>query len=84
MRIVYFKRLSDQKEFRFLQVKNTGLEGVAKDGGSCDIEICRTFHTLFTSIYKVKNHCLRQWFEKNICKNSYFVFYAQDFKKSTN
>ncbi|MEK8198372.1 hypothetical protein [Lysinibacillus sp. FSL M8-0134] len=32
MRIVYFKRLSDQKEIRFLQVKNTGLEGVAKDG----------------------------------------------------
>lgn len=32
MRIVYFKRLSDQKEFQFLQVKNTGLEGVAKDG----------------------------------------------------
>lgn len=32
MCIVYFKRLSDQKEFRFLQVKNTGLEGIAKDG----------------------------------------------------
>jgi len=30
--LVYFKRLSDQKEFRFLQVKNTGLEGIAKDG----------------------------------------------------
>ncbi len=32
MRIVFFKRLSDQKEFRFLQVKKTGVEGVAKDG----------------------------------------------------
>ncbi|MFL1997378.1 hypothetical protein VYF65_003142 [Lysinibacillus irui] len=29
---VYFKRLSDQKEFRFQQVKNTGLEGIAKEG----------------------------------------------------
>lgn len=32
MKTAYFKRLTDNKEFMLVKVKNNGLEGIAKDG----------------------------------------------------